>query len=59
MSTVEIPRENQTVLGRLVCRAARAYFENEEHRRAFEEWYLQNYGKPYVWKGESHNDRRS
>lgn len=55
MSTVEIPRENQAVLGRIVCNAVKTYFENENHRRAFEEWYLKHYGKPYVWKGENQN----
>lgn len=56
MSTEEIPRENQTVLGKSICSAIKTYFEDEEHRRAFEKWYLQNYGKPYVWKGEFRND---
>ena len=25
------------------------YFQNLEHRKAFEVWYLKRYGKPYVW----------
>lgn len=53
MSAAEIPKENQIVLGKLVCSAVRTFFENENNRRAFEKWYLQNYGEPYVWKGES------
>lgn len=52
MSAAIIPKENQTVFGRAVCSAVKTFFENETNRRAFEEWYLKNYGKPYVWKGE-------
>ena len=28
----------------------RDYLRDPEHRREFEEWYLQQYGKPYQWK---------
>lgn len=26
------------------------YFENKENRKAFEDWYLNKYHKPYKWK---------
>ena len=26
------------------------YFRDEEHRRQFEEWYKQKYGKSYIWR---------
>lgn len=28
----------------------REYFRDEEHRKAFEEWYRQKYGKEYEWR---------
>lgn len=31
-------------------RTVRRYLDNPDHRREFEEWYLQKYGKPYQWK---------
>lgn len=55
MSTAEISKENQVVLGKLVCDAAKTFFENENNRRAFEDWYLATYGKTYIWKGEYQN----
>jgi len=50
MSTIR--KEDENLLGRIVYEAAKRYFEDNEHRRAFEEWYLANYGKPYIWQGE-------
>lgn len=31
-------------------RRVRKYLDDREHRREFEEWFLQKYGKPYQWK---------
>ncbi len=31
-------------------RRVRRYYADRGHRREFEEWYLQKYGKPYQWK---------
>ncbi len=28
----------------------REYFRDEEHRKAFEEWYRQKYSKEYEWR---------
>lgn len=53
MSVNEIPKENQPTFGRIVVQAVKRYFENKDNRSAFEKWYLQTYGEPYVWKGES------
>ncbi len=37
-------------LGLLILRQLRKEFQSEARRHEFEEWYLKNYGKPYVWK---------
>lgn len=29
------------------------YFDNEENRHEFDDWYLKTYGTPYVWKTRS------
>lgn len=34
----------------LLARSVREFFQNERHRKEFEEWYLKKYGTPYVWK---------
>lgn len=34
-------------------RRVRKYLDDGKHRKEFEEWYLEKYGKPYQWrKGE-------
>ena len=33
----------------LLAQRVREYFKNPDHRRAFEAWYLNRYGKSYVW----------
>lgn len=33
------------------------YLQDEEHRKEFEKWYLQKYGKPYEWKKISIKDK--
>ena len=35
-----------TILGRKV----EAYFQDEENRKRFEEWYKKKYGKDYEWR---------
>lgn len=51
MSTAtKIPKENEHLIGKAICESAKRYFENSEHRRAFEKWYLANYGTPYKWE---------
>lgn len=34
----------------LLARSVREFFQVEQHRKEFEEWYLKKYGKPYVWE---------
>ena len=37
----------------LLARSVREFFRDEQHRKEFEEWYLNKYGKPYVWESVS------
>lgn len=37
-------------LGLTVAERVRDYFKDAQHRRDFEIWYKQKYGKPYKWK---------
>lgn len=34
----------------LLARKVREYFETPEHRKEFEKWYEQRYGKAYQWR---------
>lgn len=36
--------------GTILMKKVEDYFRDEEHRRKFEEWYKQTYGKEYQWK---------
>ena len=33
-----------------LARRVQRYYADEEHRKEFEEWYFQEYGKQYKWK---------
>lgn len=37
----------------LLARSVREFFQDERHRKEFEEWYLKKYGKPHVWESVS------
>ena len=37
-------------IGRLLAKTVSQYFQEEEHRREFEEWYFDKYGVKYQWK---------
>lgn len=50
-----IPKEIETDVGKIICCFAKAYFEKIENRRAFEKWYLEKYGVPYIWKTNKEN----
>lgn len=39
---------------RMLRRTVRRYLDDKKHRKEFEKWYLDKYGKPYEWKKE-HN----
>lgn len=44
---------NQYELNQFCCAlyiTVQEYFKSSENRKAFEEYYLKKYGKPYVWK---------
>ena len=45
--------KNERQIAKLIVRSAKAYFEKEDNRRAFEKWYQQNYHKKYKWKKEN------
>ena len=34
----------------ILAKKVEAYFQDEEHRRQFEEWYKKKYGKDYEWR---------
>lgn len=34
----------------LLARSVREFFQDEQHRKEFEEWHLKKYGKSYVWE---------
>lgn len=55
MALLTSPSRNS--LGRILARTVSHYFEDKEHRREFEAWYEETYGKKYVWKkGRRNND---
>ena len=37
-------------LARELISAVAKYFNNEENRHEFEDWYLKKYGHPYSWQ---------
>ncbi len=34
----------------ILAKKVEAYFQDEEHRKQFEEWYKKKYGKDYEWR---------
>lgn len=43
-------QEKLNRLARILYRTVYRYYEDAEHRKEFEEWYLREYGVPYHWK---------
>jgi hypothetical protein len=39
-----------SALGMTLAEKVRGFYKNEQHRKEFELWYKQKYGKPYQWK---------
>lgn len=37
-------------IGRLLAKTVSRYLKDEEHRREFEKWYFDRYGKEYQWR---------
>lgn len=33
-----------------LAKAVKAYFQDEQHRKDFEEWHRKTYGTDYIWK---------
>ena len=59
MSTAQLSSWTQNSLGRLLARTVSRYLQSAEHRREFEAWYEQTYGKKYTWKKGSGNNETS
>lgn len=38
------------LFARYIARAVQDYFKDDEHKREFEEYYLEKYGREYHWK---------
>lgn len=45
----EVRGQAQAIAG-LLAGKVRDYFRDPEHRRKFEQWHLETYGEPYVWR---------
>lgn len=37
-------------VARILAKTVTNYLKDPEHRKAFEAWYREKYGKEYVWK---------
>ena len=46
------PMESRVVdnLGRILAQKVQAYLRDPVHKREFEDWYRQKYGKEYKWR---------
>ena len=42
------PKRNN--VARILARTVKEYLKEPAHRKEFEEWYRDKYGKEYVWK---------
>lgn len=41
------PKMEESALGSLLAKRVKAYFQDKEHQKEFEEWYLKKYGKRF------------
>lgn len=41
------PKMEESALGSLLAKRVKAYFQDKEHQKEFEEWYLKKYGKQF------------
>ena len=46
----DLPNDIKIRLAKLTAHTVTEYFKDPEHRKEFEEWYLKEYGEPYLWK---------
>ena len=42
----------------LLVKRVKAYFQDPVHRKEFEDWYKQKYGKDYEWRN-THEGRKN
>ncbi len=56
-SGIDVLKMEENALASQLVKRVRAYFQNEEHQKEFEEWHLKKYGKPFE-KRCCHEDRR-
>lgn len=52
MDSPEIEPTAARFLARDLYRAVSKAFENPDIRKNFEAYYLEKFGKPYIWKGK-------
>ena len=50
MSAAQIESNAVVNLGRILAQTVTEYLKDAQHRREFEEWYRQKYGKDYEWR---------
>lgn len=48
----------ESALCSLLAERVKAYFQDPEHRKEFEDWYKQKYGKDYEWRN-THEGRKN
>ena len=48
--TPQLEETTKRLLGKLVAKTLIEYFKDKEHRRAYEDWYFEQYGVKYQWK---------
>lgn len=47
-----------TTFAHALVRRVHAYYQDPEHRKEFEDWYKQKYGKEYEWRN-THEGRKN
>lgn len=46
----QLPLNELSHLTFLLTSRVKEYFQSPDHRKEFEEWYFNKYGKKYIWK---------
>lgn len=50
MSMLTAVLEEKPSFCTILMKKVEDYFQDEEHRKQFEEWYREKYGKDYEWR---------
>ncbi len=50
MNELQLDGTTKHLLCKLLVEKVSQYLQDEEHRKEFEKWYFQKYGKKYKWK---------